>query len=86
MGKLLHCIRLPLMTLKCLTRLYESNPFIQQNPSCQEQVNRALRYHLRPDERMQVAKEVGYRVKMRGEAKMLCAVGGKNGLFATLNR
>ncbi|XP_071787689.1 kelch-like protein 28 [Asterias amurensis] len=85
MGKLLHCIRLPLMTLKMLTRLYEANPFIRDNPSCQEQVNRALRYHLRPEERLQVASKMGSRVKTRGEKGLLCAIGGKNGLFATLD-
>lgn len=86
MAKLLHCIRLPLMTLKYLRHLHDSNPFIQQSSSCQDQVKKALNYHLRPNERIQAAKEMGSKTKVRGEAKMLCAVGGKNGLFATLNR
>ncbi|XP_022083107.1 kelch-like protein 28 [Acanthaster planci] len=85
MGKLLHCVRLPLMTLQTLTGLYEANPFIRDNPSCQEQVNRALRYHLRPEERLHVARKMGARVKTRGEKGLLCAMGGKNGLFATLD-
>ncbi|XP_071497616.1 kelch-like protein 28 [Diadema antillarum] len=85
LGKLLQCVRLPQLTLKTLTRLYETHTFIKENSLCQEQVNKALQYHLNAEDRLSVARKIKNRLKKRGEISMLCAVGGKNGLFATLD-
>ena len=42
LGKLLNCVRLPQLTLKALTRIYETHPFIKESTHCQEQVKMTL--------------------------------------------
>lgn len=85
LGRALQCIRLPQLTQKTLTKLYETHPFIKENDLCQEQVNKALQYHLNTEDRLSLAKKMKDKLKRRGELEMFCAVGGKNGLFATLD-
>ncbi|XP_033124819.1 kelch-like protein 28 [Anneissia japonica] len=81
--KLISHIRLPLMSFKYLTNMYENNEFICESVSAKEAVNRALQYHISED-RSKLMGEKKMQVTCRRPAKMLCAVGGKNGFSATL--
>ncbi|XP_077997906.1 kelch-like protein 28 [Glandiceps talaboti] len=83
--KLLSCIRLPLLTVKFLTQSYEADQLIRDDYACQELINQALKYHLVPEERLRRSQQMGKDIAQRREPKVICAVGGKNGLFATLD-
>ncbi|XP_035686057.1 kelch-like protein 28 isoform X1 [Branchiostoma floridae] len=89
LSKLLRCIRLPLLPVKFLTRCYEANPLVREDPTAQHLLNDALKYHLVPELRLRSLDdddtEQQTTARPRCPPKVLCAVGGKNGLFATLN-
>ncbi|PIK33604.1 putative kelch-like protein 28 [Apostichopus japonicus] len=82
--ELLRCIKLPLMTLSSLQKQLESNKYFQSNGACLEQLCKAIHYHLNPEERIQWRVSSPYMFVPREPPKRMCAVGGKNGLFATL--
>ncbi|KAJ8045520.1 Kelch-like protein 28 [Holothuria leucospilota] len=89
---LLQCVKLPLMTLKYLKNLLsetdedntEKYAFLQTVPQCREQICKAINYHMNPEERILWRKDSLYMIRPREAVKQICAVGGKNGLFATL--
>ncbi|XP_060685290.1 kelch-like protein 28 isoform X1 [Hemiscyllium ocellatum] len=83
LAQLLHCVRLPLLSVKFLTRLYEANQLIRDEHTCKHLLNEALKYHFMPEHRFSHQTELSTRP--RCAPKVLCAVGGKTGLFATLD-
>ncbi|XP_070578569.1 kelch-like protein 28 [Ptychodera flava] len=85
LSKLLSCIRLPLLTVKFLTQSYEADQLIRDDYACQELINKALKYQLVPEERVQLSQQMEKSIQPRRQPKVICAVGGKNGLFATLS-
>ncbi|XP_019642701.1 PREDICTED: kelch-like protein 28 [Branchiostoma belcheri] len=90
LSKLLRCVRLPLLPVKFLTRCYEANPLVREDLTAQHLLNAALKYHLVPELRLRSLgaeddTEQPTTARPRCPPKVLCAVGGKNGLFATLN-
>ncbi|MBN3273506.1 KLH28 protein, partial [Polyodon spathula] len=82
LAQLLHCVRLPLLSVKFLTRLYEANHLIRDDHTCKHLLNEALKYHFMPEHRLSYQTVLSTRP--RCAPKVLCAVGGKAGLFATL--
>ncbi|XP_002740844.1 kelch-like protein 28 [Saccoglossus kowalevskii] len=85
LSRLLPSVRLPLLTVKFLTQSYEADQLIRDDYTCQELVNKALKYHLVAEERLRVSPQMERSIRPRREPKVICAVGGKNGLFATLD-
>ncbi|XP_071963035.1 kelch-like protein 28 [Antedon mediterranea] len=81
--KLISHIRLPLLTFKYLTNLYENNEFVRESVVAKEAVKRALQYH-KSEDRAKLIGDKKSQVTCRRPATMLCAVGGKNGFSATL--
>lgn len=84
LAQLLHCVRLPLLSVKFLTRLYEANHLIRDDHACKHLLNEALKYHFMPEHRLSYQTVLSARP--RCAPKVLLAVGGKAGLFATLER
>ncbi len=86
--KLLNCVRMPLLSIKQLQYIHDHQLFVNANECCQQLVNKALRYKMSSDLRLSKGQDVVLEVntQARRRAKSLCAVGGKNGLFATLDR
>ncbi|KTF86311.1 hypothetical protein cypCar_00046932 [Cyprinus carpio] len=84
LAQLLHCVRLPLLSVKFLTRLYEANHLIRDDHACKHLLNEALKYHFMPEHRLSYQTVLSTRP--RCAPKVLLAVGGKAGLFATLER
>uniref|UniRef100_A0A673JZ20 Kelch-like protein 28 n=1 Tax=Sinocyclocheilus rhinocerous TaxID=307959 RepID=A0A673JZ20_9TELE len=82
LAQLLHCVRLPLLSVKFLTRLYEANHLIRDDHACKHLLNEALKYHFMPEHRLSYQTVLSTRP--RCAPKVLLAVGGKAGLFATL--
>ncbi|KAG7510770.1 kelch 28 [Solea senegalensis] len=82
LAQLLHCVRLPLLSVKFLTRLYEANHLIRDDHACKHLLNEALKYHFMPEHRLSYQTVLSARP--RCAPKVLLAVGGKAGLFATL--
>ncbi|TRY83553.1 hypothetical protein DNTS_016263 [Danionella cerebrum] len=82
LGQLLHCVRLPLLSVKFLTRLYEANHLIRDDHACKHLLNEALKYHFMPEHRLSFQTVLCTRP--RCAPKVLLAIGGKAGLFATL--
>uniref|UniRef100_A0A3P9AR01 Kelch like family member 28 n=1 Tax=Maylandia zebra TaxID=106582 RepID=A0A3P9AR01_9CICH len=82
LAQLLHCVRLPLLSVKFLTRLYEANHLIRDDHACKHLLNEALKYHFMPEHRLSYQTVLSARP--RCVPKVLLAVGGKAGLFATL--
>ncbi|XP_015282142.1 PREDICTED: kelch-like protein 28 [Gekko japonicus] len=82
LAQLLHCVRLPLLSVKFLTRLYEANHLIRDDHTCKHLLNEALKYHFMPEHRLSYQTVLTSRP--RCPPKVLCAVGGKAGLFACL--
>ncbi|XP_078262847.1 kelch-like protein 28 [Rhinoraja longicauda] len=83
LAQLLHFVRLPLLSVKFLTRLYEANQLIRDEHTCKHLLNEALKYHFMPEHRFSHQTEL--LTRPRCAPKVLCAVGGKTGLFATLD-
>ncbi|XP_078737922.1 kelch-like protein 28 [Lampetra fluviatilis] len=81
---LMRCVRLPLLSVKSLTRLYEANQLLRDDRACKQLLNEALRYHFAPEERLAPHASEPM-ARPRCAPRVLCAVGGKNGLFATLD-
>ena len=80
LGQLLQYVRLPLLNIRYLTRCFESSELIRSDRASQMLLNEALKYRLLP------AKNLNFEiVSPRRAPKRIYAVGGKNGLFATLN-
>uniref|UniRef100_A0A671LSE9 BTB domain-containing protein n=1 Tax=Sinocyclocheilus anshuiensis TaxID=1608454 RepID=A0A671LSE9_9TELE len=52
LAQLLHCVRLPLLSVKFLTRLYEANHLIRDDHACKHLLNEALKYHFMPEHRL----------------------------------
>ncbi|RXM97488.1 Kelch-like protein 28 [Acipenser ruthenus] len=52
LAQLLHCVRLPLLSVKFLTRLYEANHLIRDDHTCKHLLNEALKYHFMPEHRL----------------------------------
>lgn len=84
LAQLLHCVRLPLLSVKFLTRLYEANHLIRDDHACKHLLNEALKYHFMPEHRLSYQTVLSARP--RCAPKVLLAIGGKAGLFATLER
>ncbi|XP_026526672.1 kelch-like protein 28 [Notechis scutatus] len=82
LAQLLHCVRLPLLSVKFLTRLYEANHLIRDDHTCKHLLNEALKYHFMPEHRL--SYQTVLTTRPRCPPKVLCAVGGKAGLFACL--
>uniref|UniRef100_A0A671T3T3 Kelch-like protein 28 n=1 Tax=Sinocyclocheilus anshuiensis TaxID=1608454 RepID=A0A671T3T3_9TELE len=82
LAQLLHCVRLPLLSVKFLTRLYEANHLIRDDHACKHLLNEALKYHFMPEHRLSYQTVLSTRP--RCAPKVLLAVGGKAGLFATV--
>ncbi|KAM4662808.1 kelch-like protein 28 isoform 1-T1 [Discoglossus pictus] len=83
LSQLLHCVRLPLLSVKFLTRLYEANHLIRDDHTCKHLLNEALKYHFMPEHRL--SHQTVLKTQPRCAPKVLCAVGGKSGLFACLD-
>ncbi|XP_053553825.1 kelch-like protein 28 isoform X1 [Bombina bombina] len=83
LSQLLHCVRLPLLSVKFLTRLYEANHLIRDDHTCKHLLNEALKYHFMPEHRL--SHQTVLKTQPRCAPKVLCAVGGKAGLFACLD-
>lgn len=80
LGKLLQFVRLSLLNIRYLTRCFETNELIRSDRASQVLLNEALKFRLLPTK--------NYNFEMitpRRAPKRIYAVGGKNGLFATLN-
>lgn len=84
LAQLLHCVRLPLLSVKFLTRLYEANHLIRDDHACKHLLNEALKYHFMPEHRLSYQTVLS--AQPRCAPKVLLAIGGKAGLFATLER
>lgn len=84
LSQLLHCVRLPLLSVKFLTRLYEANHLIRDDHTCKHLLNEALKYHFMPEHRL--SHQTVLKTQPRCAPKVLCAVGGKAGLFNCLER
>ncbi|XP_072285026.1 kelch-like protein 28 [Pyxicephalus adspersus] len=82
LSPLLHCVRLPLLSVKFLTRLYEANHLIRDDHTCKHLLNEALKYHFMPEHRL--SHQTVLKTQPRCAPKVLCAVGGKAGLFTCL--
>ncbi|KAM5129032.1 kelch-like protein 28 [Mantella aurantiaca] len=82
LSQLLHCVRLPLLSVKFLTRLYEANHLIRDDHTCKHLLNEALKYHFMPEHRL--SHQTVLKTQPRCAPKVLCAVGGKAGLFTCL--
>lgn len=81
LGKLLKYVRLPLLTLRFLTLNYETNELIRADRTSQMLLNEALKYRLLQAKCVPCEKAV----RPRRAPKRIFALGGKNGLFATLS-
>ncbi|CAO2586416.1 Kelch-like protein 28 [Lemmus lemmus] len=84
LAQLLNSVRLPLLSVKFLTRLYEANHLIRDDRTCKHLLNEALKYHFMPEHRL--SHQTVLMTRPRCAPKVLCAVGGKSGLFACLDR
>lgn len=91
----IKCVRLAFLPVRSLTRLYETNHLVRDSHTCKELLNEALKYHLLPEHRLKHGAithrtnrkpAVGLITRPRRPPKVLCALGGKNGLFAVLDR
>uniref|UniRef100_A0A673K385 Kelch-like protein 28 n=1 Tax=Sinocyclocheilus rhinocerous TaxID=307959 RepID=A0A673K385_9TELE len=76
LAQLLHCVRLPLLSVKFLTRLYEANHLIRDDHACKHLLNEALKYHFMPEHRLSYQTVLSTRP--RCAPKVLLAVGGKS--------
>ncbi|KAF6130635.1 kelch like family member 28 [Phyllostomus discolor] len=83
LAQLLNSVRLPLLSVKFLTRLYEANHLIRDDRTCKHLLNEALKYHFMPEHRL--SHQTVLMTRPRCAPKVLCAVGGKSGLFACLD-
>lgn len=83
LAELMHCIRLPLLSVKFLTRLYEANHLIRDDHTCKHLLSEALKYHFMPEHRL--SHQTVLMTRPRCPPKVICAVGGKSGLFACLD-
>lgn len=81
LGKLLQYVRLPLLTLRFLTLNYETNELIRADRTSQILLNEALKYRLVQGK----CVSCNTAVNPRRAPKRIFALGGKNGLFATLS-
>jgi kelch-like protein 28 len=82
LASLLQVVRLSLLTVRFLTQSFESNDLIKSDRKCQTLINDALKYRLTPVKRQSYNAVTQ---TQRRAATRIYAVGGKNGLFATLN-
>ncbi|MEE6492434.1 hypothetical protein FKM82_016577 [Ascaphus truei] len=82
LAPLFHCVRLPLLSVKFVTRLYEANHLIREDHTCKHLLNETLKYHFMPEHRL--SHQTVLKTQPRCAPKVLCAVGGKAGLFACL--
>ncbi|KAK9409254.1 kelch-like 28 [Crotalus adamanteus] len=62
--------------------LYEANHLIRDDHTCKHLLNEALKYHFMPEHRL--SYQTVLTTRPRCPPKVLCAVGGKAGLFACL--
>lgn len=79
---LLQNVRLSLLTIRTLTHCIELNELIKADRKCYSLINEHLKLRLKP------AKKHSYNSvvqRQRRSPTRIFAVGGKNGLFATLN-
>ncbi|CAO2586407.1 Kelch-like protein 28 [Lemmus lemmus] len=83
LAQLLNSVRLPLLSVKFLTRLYEANHLIRDDRTCKHLLNEALKYHFMPEHRL--SHQTVLMTRPRCAPKVLCAVGGKSGLFAFIS-
>lgn len=81
LGNLLNYVRLPLLTVRFLTQIYETNELIRGDRTSQVLLSEALNCKLVLEKRVACEKTVN----PRRAPKRIFALGGKNGLFATLN-
>ncbi|CAO2586413.1 Kelch-like protein 28 [Lemmus lemmus] len=75
LAQLLNSVRLPLLSVKFLTRLYEANHLIRDDRTCKHLLNEALKYHFMPEHRL--SHQTVLMTRPRCAPKVLCAVGGK---------
>ena len=80
LGKLLQYVRLPLLNIRFLTVCYESNELVRADRPSQILLNEALKYRL-----LQAKCLSCKTINPRRAPKRIFALGGKNGLFATLS-
>ena len=85
---LLRHVRLPLLSVQLLNECLESNQLISKDTECRQIINDALEYKKHTELRLRKFPTglKSFVTKPRQAAKILCAVGGKNGLFQTLDR
>ncbi|XP_029214091.1 kelch-like protein 28 isoform X2 [Acropora muricata] len=81
LGNLLNYVRLPLLTVRFLTQIYETNELIRGDRTSQVLLSEALKCKLVLEKRVACEKTV----YPRRAPKRIFALGGKNGLFATLS-
>lgn len=79
---LLQNVRLSLLTLRTLTHCLESNELIRADRRCLTLINDQLKYRLGSCKRRSFNSVIE---RARRSPTRIFAVGGKNGLFATLN-
>ena len=80
LGNLLQFVRLYLLNIRYLTMCFESNDLVRKDRTSQILLKEALKYRLK-----QTKRATFELVNPRRAPKRIYAVGGKNGLFATLN-
>lgn len=83
---LLQCVRLAQLPIKTLHKCIEAHPHILEDFICQKIIKDALQYKLSASNRLSKVWQKCVSVKPRRAPRIICAVGGKNGLFETLNR
>lgn len=82
LATLLQTVRLSLLTVRYLTKCLEANELIKSDRKCQNLINDALQHRLMPAKRHSFDP---LNQTQRRSACRIYALGGKNGLFATLS-
>ncbi|KAL9917527.1 kelch-like protein 7 isoform 1-T2 [Glossina fuscipes fuscipes] len=68
---LMNCVRLPIMSAKCLMTCVANEPYIKDNPECKDLLLDAMKYHLVPEKRYLMISE---RTQERKPSKMISHV------------
>ena len=80
LANLLGFVRLYLLNIRYLTTCFENNDLVRKDRTSQTLLNEALNYRMKPTKAVTLEK-----LNPRRAPKHIYALGGKNGLFATLN-
>uniref|UniRef100_A0A1A9V6G9 BACK domain-containing protein n=1 Tax=Glossina austeni TaxID=7395 RepID=A0A1A9V6G9_GLOAU len=68
---LMNCVRLPIMSAKCLMTSVATEPYIKDNPECKDLLLDAMKYHLEPEKRYLMISE---HTRERKPSKMISHV------------